>query len=155
MSCGFEISTIAFPKLLQRTPLNSAIYQPPLLTCDATFLLFFFPLLSNMVLVPYTGTGLFFVWVSRALILLTIFFWGPTTVTPTFFMSLGKKRVRTLSFTAPISANSSKPAPLTLLHCRSLQVQGYCWNTSPGAKNTESNCLKTQVGCKKPEWKLI
>lgn len=41
MSCGFEISAIAFPKLLQRNPLNSAVYQPSLLTCDATFLLFF------------------------------------------------------------------------------------------------------------------
>lgn len=73
-----------FPKLLQRTPLNRAVYQPSLLPFDATFP---FSVLSNIILVPYTGTGLFFVWVSRVLILLTIFFWGPTTVTPIFFMS--------------------------------------------------------------------
>lgn len=38
--------------------------------------------------VSYTGTGPFLVWESRALRLLTIFFCGPTIVTPTFFRSL-------------------------------------------------------------------
>lgn len=84
----------------------------------------FFPLLRNIILVPYTGTGLFFVWVSRALILLTIFFWGPTTVTPTFFTSLEKKRrctgwvsVLSLRFLGLMWANRNQLAHLILYCC--------------------------------------
>lgn len=122
------------------------------LWCDFSF----FSVLSNIILVPYTGTGLFFVWVSRVLILLTIFFWGPTTVTPTFFMSLEKKRTCTrwvsilpLCFLELMWAESIQLSHVLLTHWMSLQVQKCCWNTNSGMKNTEGHCSKTAGGCKK------